>query len=70
MGADLQSAAIATMRSSQKNYLLITCIWVVSGIRTHINMLHRHVPKPLGHHYHILSGMGESDSRPQHGKLV
>lgn len=53
-----------------KNYLLITCIWVVSGIRTHINMLHRHAPKPLGHHYHILSGMGESDSHPQHGKLV
>ena len=45
-----------------KNYLLITYIWVVSGIRTHINMFHRHAPKPLGHHYHIL--ISHKDSNP------
>ena len=48
-----------------KNYLLITYIWVMSGIRTHINMLHRHAPKPLGHHYHILKPHKDSNSNQQ-----
>ena len=53
-----------------KNYLLITCVWVTSGARTHDIRNHNPTLCQLSYGHHIESGMGESNSRPQHGKLV